>query len=78
MYRAILYVSRLIFYIPVQRFCKEVVTWRTLRHPNVLQLLGATMTGHKFAMTSKWMTNGNVNEFLERHKDADRFKLVGL
>ena len=36
------------------------------------------MTDHKFAMTSKWMANGNINEFLKRHKDADRLKLVWL
>ena len=28
-----------------QRFCREVVTWKTLRHPNVLPLLGVTMVG---------------------------------
>ena len=36
------------------------------------------MINHRFAMTSKWMENGNINEFLEKHMDADRFKLVGL
>ena len=54
------------------------MTWKTLCHPNVLPLLGAMMTGNKFAMTSKWMENGNINEFIEKHMDADRFKLVGL
>ena len=54
------------------------MTWKTLRHPNVLPLLGATMTGYKFAMTSKWMENGNINEFIGKDGDADRFKLVGL
>jgi len=54
------------------------MTWKTLRHPNVLPLLGATMMNKKFAMTSKWMENGNINEFIGKNKDADRFKLVGL
>ena len=54
------------------------MTWKTLRHPNVLPLLGATMTNTKFAMTSKWMENGNIKEFIEKHGDTDRFKLVGL
>jgi len=54
------------------------MTWKTLRHPNVLPLLGATMSHYKFAMTSEWMINGNINEFIEAHSDVDRFKLVWL
>jgi len=52
--------------------------WKTLCHPNVLPLLGATMSDYKFAMTSEWMTNGKINEFIEAHPGADRFELVGL
>jgi len=35
------------------------------------------MSDRKFAMTSEWMVNGNINEFIKAHKDADRFELVG-
>jgi len=59
-----------------QGFCKEVVAWSSLRHPNVLPLLGATMTDTQFVMVSEWMENGNVNEFVETHPDADRLGLV--
>ena len=52
--------------------------WSALRHPNVLPLLGATMTGTQFAMVSEWMANGNINEFVEAHPDADRLGLVGF
>ena len=62
----------------LQGFCKEVVAWSALRHPNVLPLLGATMTGTRFAMVSEWMTDGNINEFVESHPDADRLGLVGV
>ena len=51
--------------------------WSALRHPNVLPLLGATMTGTQFVMVSEWMVNGNINEFVEAYPDADRFELVG-
>ena len=64
--------------IIAQRFCKVVVLWKSLRHPNVLPLLGVTMSDHKFAMTSEWMTNGNINEFVKVHWDANRFELVGF
>ena len=59
-----------------QRYCKEVVTWKTLRHPNVLPLVGVTMSENQFAMVSDWMSNGNINEFLGANPDADRLKLV--
>jgi len=64
------------FTAPIQRFCKEVVTWKALRHPNVLPLLGVTMTGSRFVMVSEWMENGNINEFLKAHTDANRLELV--
>jgi serine/threonine protein kinase len=64
--------------VVAQRFCKEAVTWRSLRHPNVLPLLGVTMSGKVFAMVSEWMINGNINEFVKAHGDANRFELVGF
>jgi serine/threonine protein kinase len=60
----------------MQRFCKEVVTWKALHHQNVLPLLGVTMGGNEFAMVSEWMVNGNINEFIKAHRDANRFELV--
>ena len=32
-----------------QRFCKEFVPWKVLRHPNVLPLLGVRMSENEFA-----------------------------
>jgi len=61
-----------------QMFCKEVVMWKSLRHPNVLPLLGVTMEENLFAMVSEWMINGNINEFVKAHRDANRFELVGF
>ena len=52
--------------------------WSALRHPNVLSLLGATITGAQFVMVSEWMVNGDINQFLKVHLNADRFELVGL
>ena len=61
----------------VQRFCKEAVMWRYLQHPNVLSLIGVVMSSNQFAMVSDWMVNGNINEYIQAHPDANRFKLVG-
>jgi len=50
--------------------------WKALRHPNVLPLLGVTMTGNRLAMVSEWMARGNINEFLKTDVNADRLGLV--
>ena len=54
------------------------MTWKTLRHPNVLPLLGVTMSNNHFAMVSEWMADGNIVEFVRAHGDANRFGPVGL
>ncbi|KAF9646871.1 kinase-like protein [Thelephora ganbajun] len=59
-----------------RRFCKEVMIWRGLCHPNVLPLLGVTMGNRRFAMASEWMANGNINEFVKVRRDANRFELL--
>ena len=59
-----------------QGFCREFVTWRVLHHPNVLPLLGVIMIEGRFVMVSEWMTNGNINQFVTAHRDANRFNLV--
>ena len=52
------------------------MTWKSLRHPNVLSLIGVTMTEVHFAMISEWMANGNINEFVKANPDADQLGLV--
>jgi hypothetical protein len=54
------------------------VTWKTLQHPNVLPLMGVTMSESQFAMISEWMVNGNINEYVEANPDANRLNLVGF
>jgi len=59
-----------------QNFCKEVVGWKTLRHPNVLPLLGVTTTNDRLVTISEWMANGNITEYLRMNTNADRLELV--
>ena len=59
-------------------FYEEVIMWKSLCHPNVLPLLGVTVSDGYLAMVSEWMTNGNINEFVKTHKDVNRFELVGF
>ena len=52
--------------------------WRFLHHPNVLPLLGVTMTGNRLVTVSEWMENGNINQFVKAHPSVDRLELVCL
>ena len=52
------------------------MAWRTLRHPNVLPLLGVTMTNDRLVMVSEWMINGSIDKYVEANIDADRLGLV--
>jgi hypothetical protein len=36
------------------------------------------MTKTQFAMVSEWMINGNINQFVATHRDANPFELVSL
>lgn len=51
---------------------------RTLRHPSVLPLLGILIDKSQswFAMASEWIPNGDINEFVGVHPDANRLELV--
>jgi len=59
-----------------QRFCKEVIAWKSLHHPNVLSLLGVTMIRNRFVMVSEWMVYGNINEFVKKYAGVNRLELV--
>ena len=60
----------------MQRFCKEVLAWRTLQHPNVLPLIGVSISETRFAMVSDWMENGNLSEFVKKSPNVNRLELV--
>lgn len=36
------------------------------------------MSEARFAMVSGWMVNGNINDFVKAHPDANRLELVRL
>ena len=44
----------------------------------MLPLLGVIMSETKFTMVSKWMPNGNINEFVRKCPNANRFELVSF
>ncbi|KAF9643107.1 kinase-like protein [Thelephora ganbajun] len=60
----------------LSEFCREAVTWRHLRHPNILPLLGVSLERRQFAMISEWMDSGNINEFVEGNEGVNRAQLL--
>lgn len=60
-----------------QRFFREVVTWNSLSHPNVLRLIGVLdgFGDHLFATVSEWMVHGNIMEYI-RENAINRLELV--
>lgn len=50
--------------------------WRALHHPNVLPLLGVTMTETHLVMVSEWMDNESIKQFVQRKSDMDQLGLV--
>ena len=61
----------------VQRFCREVILWNSLSHPNVLKLtgvLGSTDT-FNFSTVSDWMANGTIMKYTKM-RNVNRLELV--
>ena len=50
--------------------------WKRLTHPNILPLLGITIT--PFQLVSHCMSGGDLPGYLKGHPDADRPAFVGV
>jgi len=64
-------------FILLQRFYREVVSWGTLFHPNILKLVGAQedMRKRQFVTVSEWMVHGTIMEYIENYH-CNRLELV--
>ena len=62
-----------------QRLCREIIAWKHLSHPNILPLLGISMSQDPlcFHILSEWMSNGNVMQYARSNPGANRLRLVG-
>lgn len=60
-----------------QGFCKEVILWRKLSHPNILKLFGAygDMEKGPLATVSEWVAGGNIVEYI-KHNSVNRLELL--
>ena len=59
-----------------QRFYREIVAWKYVSHPNVLPFLGVSETLFSFSIISPWLHNGNIVEYIQKHRGANRLQLV--
>ena len=60
-------------------FCREVVAWKCLQHPNILPFLGVTVSEQQFVMPSEWvveMDGENIDQFFKKHHHPNRLMLV--
>ena len=57
-------------------FYKEAITWKMLRHPNVVPFIGVTQNPLQFV--SEWMPNGTLTKYISENPNVDRIGLVGL
>ena len=59
-----------------QMLCREAVMWKTLKHPNILPLLGATIS--PLQLVSAFMPAGDLSKYIPKNPDANRIGLVGV
>ena len=50
--------------------------WKYLKHPNILPLLGATISPPQ--LISVFMPAGDMSKYIEENPNADRIGLVGV
>ena len=63
----------------VQRFCRGVILWNSLSHPNVLKFTGVlgSIDTFNFSTVSEWMTHGTITRYLETMtNNVNRLELV--
>jgi len=60
----------------LQRFCKEVLLWKRLNHPNILAFHGASVNQNRLCIVSLWMENGDVVSYTRKNPEANRLQLV--
>ena len=69
-----------------QTLYRGAVVWKCLAHPNIVPLLGITisivpllgMTITPLQLISEWMPGGDLPEYIEKYPDANRLGLVGI
>lgn len=59
-----------------QHFSAEAILWGQLSHPNLLPVFGLYRYNSQLCLVSPWMENGDLEDYLKRHTNANRLFLV--
>ncbi|KAJ7121648.1 kinase-like domain-containing protein [Mycena epipterygia] len=62
----------------LQKFVKEAIVWRYLKHPNILPFLGVddtTFPVPRMAMVSPWMPQGSVLNYMSENSPVSRYAI---
>jgi serine/threonine protein kinase len=60
-----------------QAFYREVIVWKSLKHPNIVPFLGVpTKVPPPFEIVCEWMENSRITEYVRENPNVDRIGLV--
>ncbi|CUA73319.1 Cyclin-dependent kinase G1 [Arabidopsis thaliana] [Rhizoctonia solani] len=59
----------------LERVAHELYVWSQCRHQNVAELIGVARFRDQLAMVSPWLENGDLNRFISRNPQVDRYAL---
>ncbi|KAK0188288.1 kinase-like domain-containing protein [Armillaria mellea] len=61
-----------------KEFCREVLVWRNLNHPNVVPFIGINddLFYPSFCLISPWMNDGNLISFLAKNPGHNRVQCI--
>lgn len=62
----------------IQRFYKEVVLWKRLKHRNILPVLGVSRDFAEFCLVSPWMKNGCITNYIRDNPHVNPLELVRM
>ncbi|TFK66838.1 kinase-like protein [Pluteus cervinus] len=58
------------------RITHEIETWSRLRHPHILQFLGANITNEPPFIVTPYLNNGNARDYVLTQPNADRLNIL--
>ncbi|KAF8596189.1 kinase-like protein [Ceratobasidium sp. AG-I] len=59
----------------LKRVMRESYNWSKAIHPNVQRLMGMILHQERLGMVSLWMDNGNLQQYITKNLDVDRYRL---
>ncbi|KAG8744257.1 hypothetical protein FRC11_013572 [Ceratobasidium sp. 423] len=62
----------------LKRMMRKIYAWAKLDHENVHRLLGVMMIKDWLGMVSRWMTQGNLRDYLDHNKNLGRHEMSNI